>query len=90
MHTKTQPVHPVHPVHPARSAHPTQQPKQPPAPHRSLPTLSRLTKTAIRLIVVGAVFVVVGIAAWNALRAEFDESFNRFSACPTTANERAA
>lgn len=90
MHTKTQPVQPVHPVHPARIAHSTQQPKQPATPQRSLPTLSRLTKTAIRLLAIGAVFVVVGIAAWNRLRAEFDESFNRFSACPTTAIERAA
>lgn len=90
MHTKTHSANTASTVHPARSAHPAQQPKQPATPQRSLPSLSRLTKTAIRLIVVSAVFLVVGIAAWNRLRAEFDESFNRFSACPTTAIERAA
>lgn len=80
MHTKTLTAHTAH------SAHTTQQPK----PQRSLPTLSKPTKTAIRLIVAGAVFLVIGITAWNKLRAEFDESFNRFSACHTVAPERTA
>jgi len=77
MHTKS---------HAARTAQATQQQKL----QQSLPTLSRHTKTAIRLIVVGAVILVVGITGWNKLRAEFDESFNNFSALPTIAHERTA
>jgi len=77
MHTKT---------HTAQTAQATQQQKL----QQSLPTLSKHTKTAIRLIVVGAVILVVGFTGWNKLRAEFDESFNNFSALPTVALERTA
>jgi len=77
MHTKT---------HTAQTAQATQQQKLP----QSLPTLSKHTKTAIRLIVVGAVILVVGFTGWNKLRAELDESFNNFSSCQTVALERSA
>jgi len=77
MHTKT---------HAAQTAQAIRQQK----PQQSLPTPSKHTKTAIRLIVVGAVILVVAITGWNKLRAEFDESFNRFSACHTVALERSA
>ena len=77
MHTKT---------HTAQTAQATQQQM----PQQSLPPLSKHTKTAIRLIVVGSVFLGIGFTSWNMLRAEFDESFNRFSSCQTVALERSA
>ena len=80
MQTKT------HIAHTSHSAHTTQQPKQ----QRLLPTISKPTKAAIRLIVSVAVFLAICIFGWNKLRAEFDESFNRFSACPTVDLKRMA
>jgi len=47
--------------------------------------VSRRTQTTIAVVVAGAVLVVIAISAWNKLQAEFDESFNRFSACPSSA-----
>ena len=77
MHTKT------HTAQTVQTAQPLNQ-------RQSLLTLSRHAKVAIRLIVVGAVFLGIGFTGWNMLRAEFDESFNGFSSCQTVALERSA
>jgi L-asparagine transporter-like permease len=86
MHTKT------HAVKTTLAAHgtPATSDSQPSEPKRSLPTMSRRTRTTIAVVVAGAVLVVIAITAWNKLQAEFDESFNRFSACPSAALERTA
>lgn len=86
MHTKT------HAVDTTVAAHcnPATNDSQPSKPKRSLPTVSRRTRTTIAVIVAGAVLIAIGITGWNKLQAEFDESFNRFSACPTVALERTA
>jgi hypothetical protein len=70
----------------AQSTHTTRQAKQ----QQSLPTPPKPIKTAIRLILAGAVFLVIGITAWNKLRAEFDETFKRFSFCHSAVSERAS
>ena len=86
MHTKT------HAVDTTVAAHcnPATNDSQPSETKRSLPTVSRRTWTTIAVVVAGAVLVAITITAWNKLQAEFDESFNRFSACPTVALERTA
>ena len=55
-----------------------------------LPTLSKPARTAIRLILIGAMLVAVGFAAWGKLRAEFDETFHALTVCHTVACERTA
>ena len=86
MHTKT------HAVDTTVAAHcnPATNDSQPSETKRSLPTVSRRTWTTIAVVVAGAVLVAIGITAWNKLRAEFDESFNRLSSCPSAVLERTA
>ncbi len=86
MHTKT------HAAKTTLAAHcnPATSESRPSEAKRSLPTVSRRTRTTITVVVAGAVLVAIAITAWNKLQAEFDESFNRFSACPTVALERTA
>ena len=86
MHTKTHAVNTTLAAHGNRAT----SDSQPSEPKRSLPTVSRGTRTTIAVVVAGAVLVAIAITAWNKLRAEFDESFNRFSACPAVAHERTA
>jgi len=75
MHSKTRP---------AATAPTAQQPKHSPS------ALSKPTTTALHLIVTCSVLLGLGFTGWNKLRAEFDESFNNFSALPTVALERTA
>lgn len=86
MHTKT------HAVDTTVAAHcnPATNDSQPSEPKRSLPAMSRRIRTTFAVVVAGAVLVAIAITAWNKLQAEFDESFNRFSACPSAALERTA
>lgn len=86
MHTKTHAVKAILAAH----VNPATSDARPSKAKRSLPTVSRRTRTTIAVVVAGAALVAIGITGWNKLRAEFDESFNRFSACPTVAHERAA
>lgn len=86
MHTRT---HAVKKTLVAHGTPPTND-SQPSVAKRSLPTVSSRTRTTIVVVVAGAVLVAIAITAWNKLRAEFDESFNRFSACPAVAHERTA
>ena len=86
MHTKTHAAKTT----PAAHSTPATSDSQPSEPKRSLPTMSRRTRTTIAVVVAGAVLVVIAVTAWNKLQAEFDESFNRFSACPCAALERTA
>ena len=81
MHTKT------HAVKTTLAAHgnPATNDAQPSKAKRSLPTVSRRIRTTIAVVVAGAVLIAIGITGWNKLQAEFDESFNRFSACPSSA-----
>ena len=86
MHTKS------HTVKATLTAHgiPATSESRPSEAKRSPPTVPRPTWTTIAVVVAGAVLVAIAITAWNKLQAEFDESFNRFSACPTVALERTA
>ncbi len=86
MHTKT------HAVNIALAAHGNRATSEsrPSEAKRSLPTVLRRTRTTIAVVVAGAVLIAIAISAWNKLQAEFDESFNRFSACPSAALERTA
>lgn len=86
MHTKTPAVKST----PAAYGKPATIDSQPSEPKRSQPTVSRRTLTTVAVVVGAAVLVAIGISAWNKVRAEFDESFNRFSAYPTVALERTA
>lgn len=86
MHTKAHAVKTTFAAH----GNPATGHSQPSEAKRSLPTVSRGVRIAIAVVVAGAVLLTIGITAWNKLRAEFDESFNRFSACPTVALERTA
>ena len=86
MHTKTHAVDTTVVAH----CNPATSDSQPSEPKRSLPKIPRRTRTTIAVVVAGALLATMGIRAWNKLRAEFDESFNRFSACPCAALERTA
>lgn len=86
MHTKTHAVNTTLAVHGNRAT----SDSQPSEPKRSLPTVSTRTRTTIAVVVTSAVLVAIAITGWNKLQAEFDESFNRFSACPTVTLERTA
>jgi hypothetical protein len=48
-------------------------------------TRAKLGKTAIRIVISGAVFAGVSLTAWNRLQAEFESGFREFSACPEVA-----
>lgn len=86
MHTKNHAVKITHAAH----GYPATNDSRLSEAKRSPPTVSRLTRTTIAVVVTGAVLLVIGITGWNKLRAEFDESFNRFSTCPTVVLERTA
>jgi len=46
-------------------------------------------KTAITILLFGAIFLGIGVMAWRGLRAEFQQTFREFSACPIVAMEHA-
>lgn len=83
MHTKTHAAKTTLAAH----GHPATNEAQPAQAKRPLPTVSRRTRTTIAVVVASAMLVAIAITAWNKLQAEFDESFNRFSACSTVALE---
>ena len=49
---------------------------------------SKPGKTAI-ILLSGAVFLGIGGTAWIGLRAEFEKTFHKFSACPIVAMDHA-
>jgi len=46
-------------------------------------------KRAITIILFGTIFLGIGVTAWSGLRAEFQQTFRGFSACPIVAMEHA-
>jgi len=46
-------------------------------------------KTALRVLLFGAIFLGIGVTTWSGLRAEFQQTFRGFSACPIVAMEHA-
>jgi hypothetical protein len=52
-------------------------------------TRAKLSKTAIRLIVSGAIFAGISLTAWSRLQAEFESAFHEHSACPEVAPDSA-
>ena len=54
---------------------------QHPKPKHSLTTLSKPSRTALRLIVTFTVLLGLGFITWGMLRAEFDETFHTVPGC---------
>jgi len=51
---------------------------------------ARTGKTAITVLLSGAIFVGIGVTIWSMLQAEFERTFHEFSACTVVALERAS
>ena len=66
--------------------HTAQQPRTQQRP----PAQSKPTKTALKLMLSGAVLLAIGFTTWSMLRAQFSESFSEFPACHTVAFDRVA
>jgi len=47
-------------------------------------------KTALTVLLFGAIFLGIGVTTWSMLRAEFQKTFHEFSACPIVAMAHAS